>query len=295
MVIDEGMFSLTDGIELAFLRDGDAPPGAMPLIYHHGTPAAGPMDPLLLSTARAAGYRLIELVRPGYNASTRQPGRRVVDVVPLTAALADHLGIDEFVTLGWSGGGPHALATAAELPGRCVGAVSLASVAPYGAPGLDFLAGMGEENIIEFSAALRGPEPLTEYLAAATPELATVTGPDVIAALSSLLPTADRAYLTGDAAEGMASQLRWSLSSGWWGWFDDDIAFTMPWGFNLRDITVPIVALQGTEDLMVPASHGRWLAEHLPENSMRMLTGEGHLSIISELEHELTALRARLP
>ena len=123
--------SLPDGRTLDYFCDDAAPADAGLLISHHGTPAAGPLDPALVGPARAHGLRVVELVRPGYGGSTRQPGRSIADVVPLVEALADHLDHDRFVTLGWSGGGPHALATAALLPGRCAAALSLAGVAPF--------------------------------------------------------------------------------------------------------------------------------------------------------------------
>src|SRR5438874_1310275 len=79
------------------------------------------------------------------------------------AAVLDALGTAEFVTVGWSGGGPHALACAALLPGRCLAAASVAGVAPYQAGGLDWPQGMGSENLAEFQAALAGPEELTRF------------------------------------------------------------------------------------------------------------------------------------
>ena len=82
----------------------------------------------------------------------------MADAAPDVAAILDHLGLDRFVMLGWSGGGPHALACAALLPDRCRAAASLAGVAPFDAEGLDFLAGMGPENVEEFGAAA-GPAP----------------------------------------------------------------------------------------------------------------------------------------
>src|SRR6266508_1281006 len=70
-----------------------------------------------------------------------------------------------------------------------------------------------------------------------------------------------------------------AVSGGIWGWFDDDIAFTRPWGFELGDIHVPVTVWQGGEDRMVPSSHGEWLAAHLPGAKAMLLPSEGHLSI----------------
>jgi pimeloyl-ACP methyl ester carboxylesterase len=69
--------------------------------------------------------------------------------------LADHLGANRFLTAGWSGGGPHVLACAALLPERVARAATIAGVAPWDAEGLDWIAGMGEENQIEYTTAAR--------------------------------------------------------------------------------------------------------------------------------------------
>lgn len=291
---DVRTLTLPDGTALQYLLDEDAPADAGLLVFHHGTPGAGPLDPELVVPARAAGLQLVELVRPGYGGSTRVPGRSVADVARMTAVLADRLDADRFVTLGWSGGGPHALATAALLPGRCAGAISLAGIAPYGADGLDYLAGMGEDNIEEFGAALEGEAPLRAFLAGAATALADVTGDQVIDAIGSLLPQPDRAYLTGETADRMAETFRWAVASGIWGWFDDDIAFVQPWGFDLDAIEVPVQVWQGSDDLMVPFAHGQWLAAHVPGATAMLVQGEGHLSMVGRIGEGMRVLRGQL-
>ncbi|MHB1211420.1 MAG: alpha/beta fold hydrolase [Candidatus Nanopelagicales bacterium] len=273
---------LADGV-VQYFADDDAPEGAGLLLYHHGSPAAGPLDPVMVAAARGAHLRLVELVRPGYGGSTRRPGRSVASAAPLAAALADALGHERFVTIGWSGGGPHAIATAAMLPDRCAGAISLAGVAPIDADGLNWLAGMGEDNWHEFGAALAGERLLEGYLDGAAAELAAISPDDVIAALASLLPPVDRALLRTSFAATMAAELRWSVSSGVWGWLDDDLAFVKPWGFDLRDVRVPVHVWHGTADLMVPVAHGRWLVKHVPGARAHELEGQGHLSVSEHL------------
>lgn len=267
---------LPDGARLDYFADdvdGDL------LVYHHGTPAAGPLDPHMVAAARAHGFRLVELVRPGYGESTRQPGRSVADVVPLVAGLADHLGAERFATFGWSGGGPHAIATAALLPGRCAGALCLAGIAPYGAPGLDFLAGMGEDNIEEFAASLSGEAALEAFLSEGARGLAEVSGAEVVDAMLGLLPPVDQAHLREGYGEILAAELRWSVRNGIWGWFDDDMAFCRPWGFDLGALEVPVQIWQGTDDLMVPVAHGEWLAGAVAGARSDIRAGEGHLSL----------------
>jgi pimeloyl-ACP methyl ester carboxylesterase len=237
----------------------------------------------MTQAARAAGLRLVELVRPGYGKSTRAPGRAVADVVPLAAAVADHLHHERFVSIGWSGGGPHVLATAAGLGDRCAAALCLAGVAPVEAAGLNWLAGMGEDNWHEFGAALAGTWALEKYLTEAASELSAITAGEVVAAMASLLPEADRASLADGGAVQMAADLRWSVAEGIWGWHDDDMAFVQPWGFDPADIAVPVLVWQGTDDLMVPVAHGRWLAQAIPTAQVRIVEGEGHLSLEQHL------------
>ena len=115
-------------------------------------------------------------------------------------AILDALGASTFVTMGWSGGGPHALACAALLPDRCAAATSLAGVAPYPADGLDWLAGMGQENIEEFSAAIEGESALSPALQTMAKDLHAIQGADVAAALGGLVSDVDKRALTGEFA-----------------------------------------------------------------------------------------------
>ena len=249
------------------------------LVYHHGTPAAGPIDGDLVTAAEANNLRVVELVRPGYGQSDRFTDRTVADIAGLAGELADHLGFDTFVTLGWSGGGPHALATVALQPKRCVAGLSLAGVAPYGAQGLDFLAGMGQDNIDEFGASIEGEAALRPMLTEIGVGMTDITGSDIVSMMRSLLPDVDQALLTGEFGDEMATIFRWAVSTGIDGWLDDDLAFTQDWGFRLDQVTNPIAIWQGSEDLMVPYAHGQWLAAQLPHADVHLLDGQGHLSI----------------
>jgi pimeloyl-ACP methyl ester carboxylesterase len=181
--------------------------------------------------------------------------------------------------MGASGGGPHALACGVLLPDRVRGVTMIAGVAPYDADGLDFLAGMGPENVVEFGAALEGESSLRPYLDHERQALVAITAAEVAEALGGLVPPVDVASLTGELAECLAAEFRHGLVSGVDGWLDDDLAFTRPWGFELGDISVPTYLWQGSEDLMVPFAHGGWLAERIPGVTAHLEQGEGHMSI----------------
>lgn len=257
----------------------DGPQGRLGLLFQNGTPTAAALYPPLVEAAAARGLGTVTYSRPGYAGSSEHPGRSVADAAQDAAAVLDALGVERFVTVGWSGGGPHALACAALLPDRCAAAATLAGVAPYPAEGLDWLAGMGEENVEEFGAALRGEAALTPWLRSQAAQLATVTGGDIAQALGGLVGEADRAALTGDFADFMAGTFRRAVSTGIAGWRDDDLAFTRPWGFELAAIERPVAVWQGDQDRMVPFAHGAWLAAHVPGARAHLLPGEGHLSL----------------
>jgi pimeloyl-ACP methyl ester carboxylesterase len=235
--------------------------------------------------------------RPGYGGSTPWPEDRdpvVADDVADTAAILDALGIHEFVTLGWSGGGPRALATAALLPGRCRGAASLAGVAPVGAGGMDQDAwerDMGPENVRDFRAALVGRETLRPIMEQEVTEMAAVTAEDVRAAFGQLLTPVDAAVLTGEFAEFIARDFRRSCEQGVAGILEDTMMVARPWGFDLAAIDVPVAVWQGRHDAMVPYGHGQWLAEHVPGARARLSEDEGHLTLVRQLDRILADLR----
>ncbi len=256
------------------------PEDGIVLVSHHGTPSTGrPFRPYVEAAAER-GLRLVTYSRPGYAGSTRQPGRSVADCAGDTARIADHLAADRFYSIGQSGGGPHTLACAALLPDRVISCATTAGVGPWGADGLDFLAGMAQENVEELSAAVEGGEALQRNLESQAENLRQATAADLAEALGGLVSPVDVAALTGEFAEHATAMLHDSISTGVGGWFDDDIAFVHPWGFDLADIRVPVTVWQGAQDRMVPFAHGRWLVAHVAGAKARLFDDEGHLSLV---------------
>lgn len=270
-----------DGRDLEVLVDG--PPDATPLVFHVGTPSAASPFPLVSEAAAAHGLRTVLYSRPGYAGSTANPGRTVADAAGDVRTVLAALGHDRFVTLGWSGGGPHALACAALLGDQCAAAATLAGVAPFGAAGLDWPAGMAPENVAEFGAARAGDPQLSEYLETQAAGMAGVTGPEVAAALGELASPVDRKALTGDLAEVLAEMFRRAVSTGIAGWRDDDLVFVRPWGFEPADIAAPVSLWQGRVDRMVPYAHGEWLAARLPDVRAHLYDDEGHVSLLRQM------------
>ncbi len=269
---------LADGRTLEALSEGD-PEGVL-LVFHHGSPGAAVPLPTFDRAAAERGIRLVTYSRPGFGSSSRHEGRAVADCANDVAALADDLGAERFLTAGWSGGGPHALACAALLPGRVLAAATIAGVAPYDAEGLDWTAGMGQDNQIEYPLAAKDPAAHLEWMRPLAQSMATIRAEGIVAELRSLISPVDEASLTGEFGEALAVSFHAAFRTGLWGWRDDDLAFVAPWGFDLRSMTVPVSIWQGREDLMVPFSHGEWLAEHVPTARPRLRRDHGHLSLV---------------
>ncbi|WP_395659459.1 alpha/beta fold hydrolase [Nocardioides sp.] len=271
--------------------DGGDPEG-YPVLYHGGSPSAvaayQPMD----DTARALGLRLITYSRPGYGGSTPRPAAGTyADDVTESALVLDHLGAGEFLTFGWSGGGPRALACAALLPDRCRATTSVAGVAPHDAAGLDWFDGMADENIAEYHAAEQGADAYTAYLEESFMPVLHVSAGELAEAMGGLVTPVDREAMTPDLVDWMARTFHRAGAQGVVGVRDDGLAATRPWGFDLADVRVPAAIWQGRQDAMVPFAHGEWLAAAVPGAEAHLLDDEGHISLVNRLETILTDLK----
>ncbi len=172
------------------------------------------------------------------------------------------------------------MACAALLPERVIAAATIGGVAPTGAPGLDWTAGMGRENLEEFAAARAGSQTLTSYLERESAPLASASAEQIHLALGDLVAEIDRAALTGEYAQHLADSMGRGLAPGVEGWLDDDLAFMSEWGVDVSAMRVPVSVWQGAEDRFVPFSHGQWLARNVASAQGRLRPEHGHLSLV---------------
>lgn len=266
-----------DGRELTVYDEGD--PAGPAILIHHGTPAAGPPYSAWVEDANARGARLIAYDRPGYGASTPDPGRSIGDAARDAAAIMDALGVQRFATWGVSGGGPHALACAALLRDRITAACSIAGVAPFDADGLNYFNGMGHDNLVEVGLAMAGREHLGPFATAEAAE--TLNLKDLAASMQTLVAEPDQIALGGPLGKWWADGLVVSFSSGADGWIDDDLGFVAPFGFEIGVISPPTLIVHGHLDLFVPISHGQWLSRAVPGAESWLLANEAHLSLLT--------------
>ena len=267
---------LPDFRHLAWHEVGD--PTGTPVLSLHGAPGSRLANHPHPEKVAKTGIRLITYDRPGYGYSDVHPGRRVSDAANDVRHLLDHLGLERVGVTGRSGGGPHALALATLLPERCTVVHCVVGPAPLPLMGEDaWYDGMDPENVRRFHETQKGRDRALEVLgpdrramiSRASQDPATMGG-------AMQLPPEDQALLR-EIGSYLAVGVIESGRQGPVGYADDMVAFTSDWGFDPREATAPVVITYGVHDVNVSASHGRWLAENVPNVGVQVNESGGHL------------------
>lgn len=256
------------------------PASGFPLLVHGGG-GSRHLFPPAVAQARSYGFRLIGYDRPAYGGSTPLPGRTVGDCAQDVAAILAELGIARLAVWGFSGGGPYALATAALLPEAVAAVCVFAPLGPYGAAGLDFLAGMDDSYRAEV-------EIFFADRAAARAKFRT-DGAEMFGRLSTpegwLRTWGDRAGKDPAHDYQTARYLADVFLDGWTngddGWWDDWSAFLSPWGFDLESVAAPVSLWHGLADTRCPPAHSRWLAERIPRVTAHFTDADDHTTVES--------------
>lgn len=244
-----------------------SPDAQTPVFWFHGTPNVGAPPAPLFAAAAEQGLRWVSYDRPGYGGSSPAPGRTIASAASDVAAVADALGIGRFGVLGHSGGGPHALACAAVLGDQVIAAVSISGLSPF--PD-------GQEDTWYAGMYAGGEATLRAARAGRAEREALVTASEYD---PDMFTPADHAALEGDW-NWILSVVGPALDNGPGGMIDDDVAYTRPWGCDPAAIAVPVLLLHGTDDRIVPSSHGESLARQIPGASLQMSPGDGHISVL---------------
>jgi pimeloyl-ACP methyl ester carboxylesterase len=252
------------------------------VLFHNGMPNSRLMYEDHVTIAVDKGVKFISYDRPGYGGSDPQPGRTVGDCAADVRAISTALGIERLGVIGWSGGGPHALACAALVEDVVPAVVSIASVAPDGADGLDYFSGMGEHNVKDIKQGLEDPAASRLEMAAQREQMLTATADQLLEMYSSLYAPVDAAVMTGDYADFAVATLHDGLAPGDQGWWDDGEAIVrFPWGFDPGSIRTPVLLSHGRQDRFVPFAHGEWLASRIPGVESRLTEDDGHMTFMN--------------
>ncbi len=276
---------LRDGRQLAYAEYGD--PAGKPVFFFQGTPSSRLMHPDEDITC-AAGARLIVADRPGFGQSDFQAGRTLLDWPDDVAELATALGLDRFAVVGISGGGPYVSAVAYKIPQRLTTVAIVSGGGPSNAP--HALDGLSRERKAAYHLFRSVPwlmRPLfwLSYNPRRNPEAFfnkyTANAPEVDRQI--IQRPAMRTMLTASYAEAARQGVRgfvWELH-----------LVARPWGFSLRDITVPVLLWHGDQDASTPLVMAHYVAQTIPQCRALFLAGEGHFLLF---EHWAEILKAVL-
>ncbi|WP_344079643.1 alpha/beta hydrolase [Streptomyces crystallinus] len=283
-----GRVRAADGRHLMVERFGD--PRGRPVFLLHGTPGSrlGPAPRGMVLYQRR--MQLIAYDRPGYGGSDRLEGRSVADVVQDVKTIADSYGLERFAVVGRSGGAPHALACAALLPERVTRTAALVTLAPRDAAGLDWFDGMTAYNVEEYTAATLDPEEFAARLIPRSDEIRK----NPIQLLDELrrdLTHADRMVVKDAGVRSMLLRnYQEALRTSAYGWIDDALALSSPWGFDPADIIGQVLLWHGVKDVFSPVGHSRWLAERIPGATAVLEPAAAHFDALHALPDILTWL-----
>ncbi len=276
---------LAHGRRLAYEDVGD--PDGLPVVYHHGGLRCRLDARALDGAARATGVRLLAPDRPGIGGSQRQPGRRLVDWPADVAALADAAGVGRFAVLGWSLGGPYALACAGLLGDRVSGAATIGCPIPADWPGMRAQLNRLDRRLMALSRrapwAARTAVAAMGLAARRLPARAAEATARALDGASAAVIRADPDAWTAGQAEGLAQPA---------GVVDDYRVMDAPWGLALEGLRQPIRLWQGSADTLVPAPWVVRLAEATAHAQVGALEGEGHVLAPARYEEILASLSA---
>lgn len=250
---------------------GSDDPEAPVVLVHYGSPHTGRHLAPLSAAAGELGIRVLAAPRPGYGDEPRIVGRDIAVSARRALEAIDRLGVGRLATLGYSGGGPHALALAALAPDRVTRVAVLASPAPYDGT-TAWLDGTRDRRGLE--AALRGRAAREEH------ERSAEFDPESFTPEDGALLEGGWSALGRDAG----------AAAGSLGAADDDLAFVRPWGVDLGDVRAPVLVVHGDADRVVPFSHALALVAALPHAELRRLPGAGHIGVLEALPDALRHL-----
>ena len=268
---EEKRIQLRDGRWLGYTESGA--PAGLPVLFFHGfgtTRVICPPD----AAARQLGIRLIAVDRPGLGLSTPLPGRRLLDWPPDVTQFADALELDRFSIVGWSGGGPYALACARALGDRISSIALVSAAAPLAkTTRTDYLRRFDRNAVI-----VAGKAPWVVRLAMW--HWGRGQRRDAEAFFEKSLAemcAADQEVLSEPQLRSrMIANSAELYRQGGRGMYDEALVLARPWGFDPSEIRVPVEIWHGQRDEVVPFGMSAHLAESIPGARLRVFPDEGH-------------------
>lgn len=283
-----GRLELPDGRTLAWREYG--PPEGRPLLRFQGTPGSRNSRHPHEESYDRLGVRAIVFDRPGYGASTRLPGRGIVDVADDAAELLDRLGLDAVHAIGGSGGGPHVLAFASRHPERVQAATVVVGAVPLEEDDTKGLIGL---NRAGWYAAREGWDALADLLAPVREEVLR----DPLAQFRAIMdaaPESDRQIMEDPAWQRiLVEDVTEALRPGVEGWTDEGMVLFAPWDFDPSEIRCSVTWWHGADDANSPLVAVERRLAGMEGVDLRVWSDAGHLESYRRHDEILTELLSR--
>jgi pimeloyl-ACP methyl ester carboxylesterase len=263
---------LNDGRNLGYSELG--PVDGRPILFFHGFGTTRVICPPDERPVIAHGLRLIAVDRPGIGLSAPMPGRRLLDWPADVEQLADRLGLDRFSVVGWSGGGPYALACGYALPDRVATVGLVSSPAP--------LTGTDEKGYLRRfdKSAVRAADRAPWLVRLALWHWGRGQRRDATRFFEKSFAEmceADQEILSEPELRGrMIANSAELYRQGGRGMYDEGLVLARPWGFDLDQVQVPVHVWHGALDDTVPLGMADYLARSLPTARVSIHEDEGH-------------------
>ena len=271
------LLTLSDGRNLEYLRNGIESDSYV--ILHAGTLQDISGWQIWLDYFANKGISALAFGRSGYAASSKKPGRITIDIARDVSELADFLGINRIVSFGLSGGGQHAIACG--LDPRSLGVVTSGSLAPFIEIGESFFEGMQQADLDEWADARRDINDLVNRFKGWMNQ-------DAGELLSMPEVSENDLKAQGNPSwKVLLDSVGYTMEQGFDWVADDYSSYLEPWGFDPRDVKVPLVLWQGGLDKNVPPQHATWLAENVPNSELHMVEDESHVGLFVNYEVEI--------
>ena len=274
---------LPDGRCIEYIDNGVSSKSA--LILHHGTPTSMTVWGTWLAAAAEEGIRAIAFTRPGYASSDRKVGRSIIDANEDLVEILNQLAVENFVSVGWSGGGPYALASG--LLNKCSGVQLIASVSPYDAEDFDWFQDQTPGMVEEAKISARSLEDSINFKENYYKEFRDMTAEQFLTeyAKRSSFESFETTYR--EFSKDLSFSMHEALRDGVIGYAEDEYAFLRNWGFETKEIQVPVLIWQGLDDLSVSPRMARWLNANIYNPTLKLLEGQHHSSIMVEKRAEI--------
>eukprot|EP01114_Cavostelium_apophysatum_P015547 TRINITY_DN4252_c0_g1_i1.p2 TRINITY_DN4252_c0_g1~~TRINITY_DN4252_c0_g1_i1.p2 ORF type:complete len:332 (+),score=68.61 TRINITY_DN4252_c0_g1_i1:128-1123(+) len=239
-----------------------------------------------------SNIRMVVVERPGYGLSSPNPSGTLLSFADDLEQLADILRVDSYGVIGYSAGGPYALACAHASPDRIFGAAIVSSVAPRD-PKVDFSSSMTFTSKIGWWCTANAKWILSSVFKSEAEGTLKDPRSQGRTAWSNHSSVDRKMYKQNEHIEKLflSSSLEIATRKQHGSYSFDWKLFSSDWKFDLADIKCGNVTVyHGKEDRGCSLKMGEYIAEKIPNCQKKFYEGKGHLVIFDVWEEILEGL-----